>query len=227
MYYRKDEITANSFLDIRETLFKPDSLTFYFKNAQYFELKGDDRQAALYYDKYNALIYQKHNSEDRFFSLSFVPQLEYQKVAREKRLLLQNNAKIKLNELKSSERLMALDAEHEHLHLLDRKKKHAILQNQVMMQGMALQQQKRKIIDQSLLADQQKETQQLQRSQAFWKILFVFTVSLISLLFILNYIIDKYKIKKRLLLEKEKAENAKKRKTLFFQNMSHVQAAGA
>lgn len=221
MYYQKDEITAKSFLDTRETLFKPDSLTYYFKKARYSELKDNDRNAALYYDKYNTLISQQQNREDHFLSLSFVPQLEYQKVAREKKLLLQNNAKIKLNELRSSARLMALDAEHERLHLLDQKRKHAILENQLMMQDMALHQQKRKIIDQSLLADQQKKTQQLQQSQAFWKILFAFTISQICILFILGYIIDKYRIKKHLLLEKSKAENAKKRKTLFFQNMSH------
>ena len=40
---------------------------------------------------------------------------------------------------------------HERLHLLDRKRKYAILQNQLAMQDMALHQQKRKIIDQSLL----------------------------------------------------------------------------
>ncbi|NLI36803.1 MAG: HAMP domain-containing histidine kinase [Bacteroidales bacterium] len=221
IYYRKDEMAANSFLNSKAAFIKPDSLTYYFKKAQSFELKDDDRQAALYYEKYNALIYQRHNREDHFLSLSFVPQLEYQKVAHEKGLLLQNNANIKLNELKSNEQLMALDAEHEYLHLLDRKRMHAILQNQLMMQSLALQQQKRKIIDQSLLADQQRETQQLQQSQAFWKILFAFTISLITLLFIIGYVVDKYRIKKRLLLEKEKAENAKRRKTLFFQNMSH------
>jgi len=221
MYYRRDEVAAQSFLHTKEAPFKPDSLTFYFKKAQYSELKGNDRQVALYYDKYNALIYQEHYREDHLLSLSFVPQLEYQKVAREKRLLLQSNAKIKLNELKSSKRLMALNAEHERLHLLDRKRKYAILQNQLAMQDMALHQQKRKIIDQSLLADQQKKTQQLQQSQAFWKILFAFSISQICLLFILGYIIDKYRIKKHLLLEKEKAESARRRKTLFFQNMSH------
>ena len=112
MYYRRDEVAAQSFLHTKEAPFKPDSLTFYFKKAQYSELKGNDRQVALYYDKYNALIYQEHYREDHLLSLSFVPQLEYQKVAREKRLLLQSNAKIKLNELKSSKRLMALNAEH-------------------------------------------------------------------------------------------------------------------
>ena len=220
-YYKKDDERAQAYVNLPDDIFKPDSLTYYYKKGLLFEKRGNDEQAAFCYQNYCRIMNSFRLNSDHVLIRSYVPQLEYQKVTHEKELLVQTTAMMKLDRLRDGERMMKLEAEHESLHLLDREKEHTILQNKVIAQEMIMKQQQKKIANQRLIANQQRHTVELQRAQAFWKIILVTIVFVVIALGILLYLYGKQRTQRRLKAEKLKAENAKQMKSLFFQNMNH------
>lgn len=221
-YYRNDDREADFWLyKEKNGSFVPDSLTYYVKKAEYYEVQKNDRDAALNY-KYYCMLVSKWNIDNDCFLLSaFVPQLEYQKLAHNKELLLQNQAKMQLDKIKNSEQLLKLNEERDNLLLLDKKKEHVILQNRLKLQQLQWEQQNVRIRNQRLYIQQSKETDTLMQTNEYWEMLFISIAFITILVFVLIYAYRKYKIRKILRMNKEKAENSERMKSLFFQNMNH------
>jgi signal transduction histidine kinase len=220
-YYKKDAERAQAYLNMPDNMFRPDSLTYYYKKGLMQEMRGNEEQAAICYQNFCRIASNIQIQSDKAFLDSYVPQLDYQRVTHEKELLMQTTAKMKLERLRDVERLMKLESEHESLYLLDREKEHTILQNKLIAQKMTMKQQQQNILNQRLIATQQRHTVELQHDRAFWEILFGIIVVIVVIVSILLYLYGRRRVQKKLKDERLKAENSKQMKSLFFQNMNH------
>jgi signal transduction histidine kinase len=217
-FYKNDSLTAEIF---RSKDIEIDSLSYYKYMGQKYEAAKKYEVACSYY--YSFATYYMDNSakaEKVQYSL-LVPQFEYQELKLTNNQLLQDRTKIKLDEAKSESRLLALNNEKDRAYLLMRLKERSLLQNQLKAKEQLMKQQSRQIVYNKLKVRHKEEEQHLFKQTEYWKMIFIVLMSILILSLIGFFIILKRKERKRLRLEKEKAENSERTKSLFFQNMNH------
>jgi signal transduction histidine kinase len=220
-YYKNDELLANTFIRRPGENFMIDSLIHLSKYALKCESIGDDKNVAVSYKRYADILLDRRVRDNNLILELYVPHLEYQKLEHKKEVLLQQNAMMELTRLRNNEQLLKLGNERNNLLLLQKNKEHNMFQNQYAMQQMKLKQERGTLQNEYLRTVQQKKTEKLEREKRLWRI-FAFCMLIISAILVAIMITSiKRAIRQRLKEEKEKAENAKQMKSLFFQNMNH------
>lgn len=217
-YFKHDEAKLR---DIPTNKFIPSQLVEAMSMAKHYEALNDYKNSARYYMEYTDLMKDINIEDERFLYEGFVPQLEYNRLEHEKRLLMEKRAQLELKQINDQRSLMGLNEERDNANIIIRKHEQNILQSRLEAQKAALEQQDRLLTNEQLKAEQEKKTSELIAEKNNWQLFFVCTFAIAMFISLIIFIANKLKTHQRLRRDKENAKKSERLKSLFFQNMNH------
>lgn len=218
-YYRFNEAKAAKYL--AHHTFEVDSLIYYYKSATLATGKNQHKEASTYYKNFCNSLFENNVKAQQAQLDWVVPQLEYQNVQHKKSQLLQSQKEMQLQQTINNGLLLSLSNERDRALLEKNQKQRDILMKKLMNQKLIWQERNKQMKLDKMELQQRQRNSDLSNEREVWRLIFICSLLMALLVVIGTYFVLNYRTRRRLKVEKERAENSEQLKSLFFQNMNH------